>query len=331
LESGIEESEPVDGSPPRVEVPEESPREPEDTEGPDREPPPDEPPPADPIGDPTLPVDDADPLDGSFPSEMQCGETAEVAVTFLNLGTTQWAPPAHRLVPLVDSSQFYAKTRVKMPPGTTVDPGGTHVFEFEVTSPQETGEYLLEWRMRSDDGLFGTPAEVPVTVICPPPAPEPEGVPPIAPDWSNVLWIHEDISGWEETVTLEASDGPGNSIHITNNGTTCGPGKACWPTFTPSYYSAGEKHANEFVGSVWIFVYQDEMWVAGVFDSILRNQQKAYKENLMDDLKFPGGELKYFVPESGALYGWMVSSATLIPGTLHTVNERSNVSLFIWP
>ena len=58
-------------------------------------------------------------------------------------------------------------------------------------------------------------------------------------------------------------------------------------------------------------------------------KQNLFNEKAPD--KFPGGPLKEFKPKSGERYGWMISSATKKAGSKYTVNERSNVSEFVWP
>ncbi len=155
--------------------------------------------------------------------------------------------------------------------------------------------------------------------------------PPIASDFSNVVWIHDNISHWPQTVTLEASKGPGDTINISNNGTTCGAGDACWPNFNPSYVAPGDRLYNVFVGGVWIFVYRDEAWIAGLFDSIIRDQQVVWDHNLHPGSRWPGGLLSDFQPQPCERYGWMISTALPVLSTLYTVDERSNVSEFAWP
>ncbi len=188
--------------------------------------------------------------------------------------------------------------------------------------------FVTDWRMvREAVHWFGEIVSENVEVTCPP-AP---GPPPIASDFSNVVWIHDDISQWPQTVTLTASKGFNDTINIPNNGTTCGPGDVCWPNFNPTYVQPGGKHYNEFVGGVWIFVYRDDMWLAGLFDSILRNQQMVWDHNLVPGSGWPGGQLNTFQPASGERYGWMISTALPVLSTQFTVNERSNVSEFVWP
>ena len=281
------------------------------------------------VVDVSAPMDDAAAGSTSHAPELECGEAVEIAVGMKNIGETTWAGDAYRLVPLGDSKMFYDKSRVKLPKGTSVAPGETHSFEFSITAPKVEGDYVLKWRMRSEAGLFGEVTKLPITVGCPD---EPEIFPPpIAEDFSNVMWIHPDISDWPQPVTLTATKGPADTINIANNGTTCGASDACWPTFNPSYVAAGEPLYNKFVGGVWIFVYQDGVWLAGLFDSILRDQQVVWDHNLIPGSGWPGGALNDFLPQSGKRYGWMISTALPVLSTQFTVNERSNVSEFVWP
>jgi hypothetical protein len=290
----------------------------------------------------------------SYPSKLKCGNSTTVSVTMKNVGPTTWTPQTHWLVPLSDSPLFFAESNIPLSQGiklkpkqSKVKPNQTVKWDFDLVAPQQKGTFLLRWRMQSGKFLFGKAAKMTITVPCA----NPLYPPPVAKDFSNVVWISEgngeDISDWPETVTLKASKGPGHALNIKNNGTTCGPGDACWPTFTPDYYK-GQVFKDKFVGSAWIFVYKEDvgMWMAGVFESILQNQQVIHDNNLYkcaagesctypqeqgyQDV-FPGGPLKDFVPKSGERYGWMISSATKKAGSKYTVNERSNVSEFVWP
>jgi hypothetical protein len=277
---------------------------------------------------------DAKVANSSYPATIQCGKAKTVSVTMKNVGTTTWKPKTHRLVPLSDSPLFFDGSAILLSQGTTVKPNQTVEWVFELVGPPQKGTHLLRWRMQSGDLLFGKAAKMTIQVHCTKPQLYP---PAIEPDFSNVVWMlenkGEDISDWPETVTLKASKGPGSSINIKNNGTTCGPGDVCWPTFNPSYVKPEHMFYNKFVGSAWIFVYQEDlgMWIAGVFESIVRPQQQIQDHNFYEHLKFPGGQLQWFEPQSGERYGWMISSATIKAGTQYTVNERSNVSEFIWP
>ena len=285
--------------------------------------------------DEEVPEDPPDSIDASvivsssLPDQLACEEAASALISVQNTGNTVWTREDGYKLGGVGGEDPFAHHRVRLPDGVEVLPGEEWEFPIELEAPAEEGTFVTDWQMvRESVHWFGEIVSENVEVTCPAPA---TGPPPIAADFSNVVWIHEDISEWPQTVTMTASKGSNDTINIPNNGTTCGPGDACWPNFNPTYVEPGGDYYNEFVGGVWIFVYQDGVWLAGLFDSILRNQQMVWDHNLIPGSGWPGGQLSSFQPESGELYGWMISTAVPVLSTQYTVNERSNVSEFVWP
>ncbi len=278
--------------------------------------------------DPPDPLDAAVIVGADFPAALTCGEGASASVAALNTGTTVWTRGEGYKLGGVGGEDPFAHHRVRLPEGVEVLPGEEWVFTIELEAPAHEGSYVTDWGMvRESVHWFGeTVAEV-VEVTCPPEV----YPPPIAADFGNVVWIHEDVSGWPETVTMTASKGVHDTIDIPNDGTSCGPGDRCWPNFNPTYVEPGGDYYDEFVGGVWIFVYQDDVWVAGLFDSILRDQQLVWDHNLVPGSGWPGGLLDNFQPVSGERYGWMISTAVPVLSTQYTIDERSNVSEFVWP
>ena len=71
-------------------------------------------------------------------------------MTLQNTGTTTWTPGTfHRLGTQnpQDNTLWTGSTRVMLPAGTSVAPGASHTFNFNVTAPATPGIYNFQWRM----------------------------------------------------------------------------------------------------------------------------------------------------------------------------------------
>lgn len=113
--------------------------------------------------------DDAVIVSATLPTSMRCGGSFAAAVTVQNRGTATWTDSTFKLGTVDDSDPFYTSdTRVYLPPGTTVPPGGTYRFQFALTAPPTPGRYVTDWQMVHEFvRWFGATVKSDVVVTCP--------------------------------------------------------------------------------------------------------------------------------------------------------------------
>lgn len=148
------------------------------------------------------------------------------------------------------------------------------------------------------------------------PTPPPDDGSPI--DFSSVVWLSANISGWAQTATLQASVS-GGTLRLNYD-------KAReWPTARTRASDGGPLNGN-----CWIFVNVNGVWHASTFDW-MRSGQTSKPVNSVRGTggHIPRAPLNTFTPRSGETYGFMVS--TPARGAERTINERSNVSMVVWP
>ena len=136
----------------------------------------------------------------------------------------------------------------------------------------------------------------------------------VPPDLSGVRWLHTDVSGWSETVSLR-------SVRVSGGTITLDYDKAkSWP---------GRDHAGAYVNAnPWIFVHRDGTWYAGTWEWLRHGQtSKSVRSVNGDHIK--KSPLNSFSPRSGERYGFMVSG--LARDRARNVRERTNVVMVTWP
>jgi len=105
----------------------------------------------------------------TFPDRVSCGETFSVPVEMKNTGNTAWTDEEFfKLGSEMGPKDIFRKDgqRFKMPRGTRVEPGESHVFEVELTAPDEPGTYDTSWLMMKAGNAFGESAEGKIRVRC---------------------------------------------------------------------------------------------------------------------------------------------------------------------
>jgi len=105
-------------------------------------------------------------VEQTIPSLMEAGKQYKVMVSMTNTGSTTWTPGMYRLVMLDASGIAYTGSNwntYSVGVDNSIAPGGTKVFNFDLT-PLLPGNYTVQWRMASSEtGLFGD-ASNPATV-----------------------------------------------------------------------------------------------------------------------------------------------------------------------
>jgi hypothetical protein len=91
----------------------------------------------------------------SVPSSMVAGQTYSVSVTYQNTGTTTWTSAAAYHLGTQDPSDNTTwltggGNRLLLPPGTSVAPGQSVTFTFNVKAPAKAGTYPMQWRTVQD-------------------------------------------------------------------------------------------------------------------------------------------------------------------------------------
>lgn len=129
-------------------------------------------------------------------------------------------------------------------------------------------------------------------------------------DFAGVVWLHENVSGWAQTSSLNVSIG-GGSITLNYD-------KAkVWPA------------RNGVNANPWVFVFRDGRWYAATFEWLRFGQTTKPTSTVRGDhIKKP--PLNNFHPVSGEVYGFMVSGLARDNST-RNVRERTNVVMMRWP
>ncbi len=88
-------------------------------------------------------------LSATLPTALDCGDLFEARVTMQNLGTTTWSfEEGYKLGGVDDQDPFYGPdVRVYLPEGTTVAPGESHEFVFQMQANVAAGVHLTDWQM----------------------------------------------------------------------------------------------------------------------------------------------------------------------------------------
>ncbi len=129
--------------------------------------------------------------------------------------------------------------------------------------------------------------------------------------FSEVTWLHPDVSGWPETATLASVTVSGDSISLPYD-------KAdVWPN---------DSHRTN--ANCWVFLQWDGAWYAGTWEYLRKGSTVRAKH------AFEGGHIKQapvqsWRPQSGVEYGMMISG--LCRGGRSNVQERTNIVMFTWP
>ncbi len=126
----------------------------------------------------------------------------------------------------------------------------------------------------------------------------------------NVVWLHGNVGGWEQTASLSSVRVSGGSITLNYNKANV------WPA------------VNGMNANPWIFVQRDGRWYGATWEWLRKGQTtKSVAAVRGDHIK--RAPLNNFVPASGETYGFMVSG--LIRDKTRNVSERSNVVMMRWP
>lgn len=127
---------------------------------------------------------------------------------------------------------------------------------------------------------------------------------------SSVMWIDEDVGGWEITSKLDVSLS-GSLINYDQDGTSK------WPE---------EGGAS---GNAWVLIFQDGMWYGATDEWMTPGQTQKNKSSVS------GANMKKFdyfssdwLPTPGVQYGFMVSG--LARTSDRNVEERTQIMLMTW-
>ena len=142
-----------------------------------------------------------------------------------------------------------------------------------------------------------------------------DGAPQVPADFSNVTWLHTDVSGWTQTATLTA--------RVTSSTVELNYNKAnTWPGVVMT--------ANPLNANPWIFVRKSDGsgWYAATWEW-LKVGQTSKARSSVNGSHIKVSPLNTFEPVPGEWYGFMVSG--LARSSTRNVQERSNVVMIKWP
>lgn len=268
-------------------------------------------------GGPEAPLDAAAIVGHTLPEAAGCGESIVATVTVENTGAATWTRDAlYKLGAVDDEDPLTPETRVWLPEGASVPPGGEFVFELELQAPDEPGAYTSDWRMVHEYVTwFGEQAATTLVVSCE--ALEP---PPLALE--EVIWLHTDVSSWPVTMTLESVTFEGELVCL-NHGSQ-DEGVFVWP----------EKDEGDgaVVGNPWVFIYEDGAWYGATWEWLRPDQTCKFAYAVAGDhiKQAPFDVNSGWTPKSGQTLYFMVSALARLPDVTN-VSERSAPIKVVWP
>jgi hypothetical protein len=139
---------------------------------------------------------DASVVSVDLPSQMTAGGRYTATIVMKNTGTATWHADGSNAIRLGavggaggDAYRFVGSVSLPMGSGTTVRPGGTYEFRFEIKAP-DAGQYMPQFRMMQVGGVsFGETASKNIRVVpVITPTPEPTPVPTTPPYMSYVAY-----------------------------------------------------------------------------------------------------------------------------------------------
>ena len=104
-----------------------------------------------------------------LPTELDCGATFQASVEVLNAGSATWTrADGYKLGGVDDEDPLDdGDARIWLPEETSVVPGESYVFSFELVAPLTPGTYVTDWRMVHEAvQWFGETASSSVLVTC---------------------------------------------------------------------------------------------------------------------------------------------------------------------
>ena len=114
----------------------------------------------------TAQLDDAVPVDATFPDTMEAGQPVVVRLTFRNTGTSSWTHAAGYSLGAADDHDPFADTRQLLAAGESIAPDQEKTFAFEIVAPEVPGTYQIRWQMlREGLNRFGTPFTKEIRVV----------------------------------------------------------------------------------------------------------------------------------------------------------------------
>ncbi len=136
--------------------------------------------------------------------------------------------------------------------------------------------------------------------------------------FDGVIWLHADVSGWEQTATIESVTVAGGLIRFPYDKASS------WPVLRQRATDGGP-----LVGNVWAIIPHAGQRYAVAWDWVrLGQKSKAIRSFRGSDGHMPA-PLNNFQPVSGEQYGFFVSTAAR--GAERSGNKRSNVITITWP
>lgn len=257
----------------------------------------------------------------TLPAAVVCGQTVEATVTVRNTGTTTWSGAlGYKLGAQDDEDPLYPwGTRVTLPEGACIPPGGEHTFTIPLQGPATAGAVLTDWRMVLEEvEWFGGVVAQGVDVSCAAPGED-------AFDLSAAIIVKgaPGVATWPMTATLD-------EVTIASEELCTYHSKAGqWPT-VPFF----DDPENPIEGNQWYFANIGGTWYGGAGEWLRPGQQcKIVNTDALGPDEFYGGEepLYSWIPEPGELIGVMVSTPARAWPAMATLDERSNVVLVPWP
>jgi hypothetical protein len=136
-------------------------------------------------------------------------------------------------------------------------------------------------------------------------------------DFSDVVWLHTDVSSWAKTGVLSLVATDASTITLDYDKARVWPAK-------PIPGGDGNVKGN---GNPWIFVQENGVWYGATWEWLTFGQTVKSKRAVNGD-HIKRAPLDDFVPQKGEIYGFMISG--LARDSRRNVQERTNVVLYEW-
>jgi hypothetical protein len=226
-----------------------------------------------PVPAPTV-SDRAQVVTTDLPATLVAGRTYRASVEMRNTGTSTWNG-AFRLGTVDDSDPLHPRTnRERISQGTTVAPGQTYRFAFDLTAPAQPGSYLTDWRMVHESvRWFGAIARKTVTVTAASVSPDDaQVVSTTLPDalvagrtfQASVTVRNTGSSTWDRSFRLGTVD-DSDPLHSSTareympQGTTVAPGQS----HTFQFSLRAPQQAGSYVTD-WRMVHEGVRWFGAI-------------------------------------------------------------------
>lgn len=237
-----------------------------------------------------------------------CNEELSLIVNLRNSGTSTWTDAFY--VALSSMEGFEGEGRAYVD-GAEVAPGAEFAFSFLLDAPATPGRRTLAAEFLGPrGGAFDIEIEASLMVLCEPPD--------LA--LSEVVWLDEDVSGWERTVRLREVVFRAEDSEL------------CFDYMDRDRWPNADVAGVQAAANVWVFIYDADRWYGATWDWLAAGEQCKFSGSVSGEYirRAPFDALSGWAPASGEVLYFMLSG--IVRGTeIRNSLERTNPRRVSWP